>query len=472
MKKTKIICTIGPKSESEEVLKKMVLNGMNVARLNMSHGNHDEHQVRIDRIRKVSEELGIPVAILVDTKGPEVRVRDFEEGSVTLKNGDKFSFVTYDVLGNSERVSITYKDLPDDIEVGSKILVDDGNLEFRVDEVTDEEIKCTVMLGGKISNKKGMNFPNVTLNIPYLSSVDKADIEFAIKNDVEFIAASFVAKPENVIQIKELLKSHDKTNIDVIAKIENQDGINNIKEILKVADGIMVARGDMGVEVPFYRLPTLQKELIQTSRKAGKRVITATEMLESMIDNARPTRAETSDVANAVFDGTSAVMLSAETTIGKYVVSTVKTMAQICTETEQNINYKKRFYALNLTDADTTDAISHSACSIAYDLNSKLIIVFTTSGRTARMISRFRPYSTIIAATTDKKVYRKLALNWGVKPMLVEKYNNVDELFDLATEIAVNSSLTKNGDKVVVVAGTPVQCIGQTNTIKVIEVQK
>lgn len=472
MKKTKIICTIGPKSESEETLKKMIHNGMNVARLNMSHGDHDEQQVRIDRIRKVSEELGIPVAILVDTKGPEVRVRTFENGSITLMTGDKFTFVTYDTIGNNEKVSITYKGLPKDVEIGSKILVDDGNLELKVDSVTDEEINCTVVIGGKLSNKKGMNFPNVTLNIPYISPVDKSDIEFAIKNDVEFIAASFVAKPEDVLQIKALLQEHNKTDIDVIAKIENQDGINNIKSILKVADGIMVARGDMGVEVPFYKLPTLQKELIKTSRQAGKRVITATEMLESMIDNARPTRAETSDVANAVFDGTSAVMLSAETTIGKYVVSTVKTMAQICTETEHNINYKKRFYALDLTDADTTDAISHSACSIAYDLNSKIIIVFTTSGRTARMISRFRPFSTIIAATTEEKVYRKLALNWGVKPILVSKYKNVDELFDLATEIAINSDLTKNGDKVVVVAGTPVQCIGQTNTIKVIEVQK
>lgn len=472
MKRTKMICTIGPNSESVETLKQMALSGMNVARLNMSHGGHEEQQVRIDRIRQVSEELGLPIAILIDTKGPEVRIKTFKDGKITLKKGDIFSFVTYDVEGDETKVSVTYKNLPNDIDESSKILVNDGLLEFDVFEITNDTIKCNCLNGGVLRDKKGMNFPNTTINIPYLSDIDKSDIQFAIDNKVEYIAASFVSNKQNVLEIKNILKEQNASGIDVIAKIENHDGVNNLEEIIDVADGVMVARGDMGVELPFYKLPTLQKQIIKSCRNKGKRVIIATEMLESMIDNLRPTRAETSDVANAVYDGASAVMLSAETTIGKHVVNTVKTMANIIEETEKSINFEKRFLALRLSTDSITDAISHSACSIAYDLNSKLIVVFTTSGITARMISRFRPNAQIIAATTDIQVYNKLALNWGVHPILVDRYGSVDELFNLATKIATDSFETVSGDKVVIVAGTPVQCVGQTNTVKLIEVVK
>lgn len=471
MRKTKIVCTIGPASESEETLVLMAKAGMNVARLNMSHGDHKEHQRRINTIRKVSEKVKLPIGILIDTKGPEVRLKTFKRQSELLTTGDRFTFYSQDREGDAGGVTVTYPRLYKDLKRGNTILVNDGLLEFRVEEIKDTDIVCTVVRGGKISDKKGMNFPNISLGLPYMSEQDKQDLLFAIQNKVDYIAASFVSCADNVRELREFLLENGGHNIDVISKIENYGGVKNIDEIMEISNGVMVARGDMGVEIPFARLPAIQKMIIRKTRLLGKRVITATEMLESMIENPRPTRAEASDVANAVYDGTSAVMLSGETAMGKYPVAVVKAMSEIAEDAENDINFAKRFKELDVIVQNPADAISRATCDAALDLNAKLIIVFTKSGSTARMVSRFRPTAPIIAATFDKQAYTKLTLNWGVKPIITKEYSTTDALFDLADEIAKLHGGCKTGDLIIVTAGMPIGHSDGTNILKIIKVR-
>lgn len=471
MRKTKIVCTLGPASESEEILSGMIKAGMNVARINMSHGNEAEHTKRINLVRKVSEKLKAPIAILIDTKGPEVRIRDFEGGSAQLTPGSEFTFTSRKVVGNSSVVSVTYENLARDLNVGDTILLNDGLLVFQVKSINGGDILTDVIRGGKVYDKKSMNFPGHTLNFDYMSDRDKEDLLFAIKMNVDYVAASFVSNAENVKDVRTFLLENGGHHINIISKIENADGVNNIDDIINASDGIMVARGDMGVEIPFAKLPAIQKMLIKKTRIIGKRVITATEMLESMIENPRPTRAEASDVANAVFDGSSAVMLSGETAMGKYPVEVVSAMSDIAEEAENNINFSKRFKELDVEIRNTADAISRATCVVADGLNAKLIIVFTKSGLTARMVSRFRPNIPIIAATFDKRAYTQLALNWGVRPIITKKYNSTDDLFDLADEIAKVYGNCKSGDTVLVTAGMPIGQGEGTNILKVIKVK-
>ncbi|MBQ6906184.1 MAG: pyruvate kinase [Clostridia bacterium] len=467
MRKTKIICTIGPSSATEEVLEKMILAGMNVARLNFSHGTHEEHKEKIDLIKRVRERLGQPIPIMLDTKGPEYRIKTFVGGSVDIPTGSEFTFTTKDVEGDGSRVSVSYAGLIKDIKVGDKILVNNGLVVFEVKELTNTDAICTTLIGGTLSNRKSMSFPNKVMSGPYLSEQDKADILFGIENDVDFVAASFVSTKSDVLAIRELLDSNGGKNIEIIAKIENQAGVDNIEDICEACEGIMIARGDLGVEIPFVKVPSVQKHLISKCRMLGKRVITATEMLESMIQNPRPTRAEISDVANAVYDGTSAVMLSGESAAGKYPVEAVHNMAQICEFTEQHISYEKRFTTYEFRIKNTLDAISHATCAMSIDVGAKAIVVNSVSGTTARMVSRFRSPVDIIGMTTDKKVWRKLALSWGVKPMLSEQFVSVDVMFYKAMECAKLALELKSGDNVVLTAGPINGRSGNTNTIKV-----
>ena len=468
MRKTKIICTMGPATDSEEVLRSLMLSGMDVARLNFSHGTHEEALVRINRIKKVREELDVPVAILLDTKGPEVRVKDFKDGKVELKEGQKFTLCTDDVEGDENQVSITYKDLPKDIKVGNRILIDDGLIEMEVLSVKNTNILCQVKNGGVVSNKKGVNIPNVSLSMPYMSQKDIDDIIFGIEQDVDFIAASFVRTANDVKEIKHVLRSHGGKGIRVISKIENAEGVDNIDDIIRESHGIMVARGDMGVEIDMQDLPVIQKSLIKKTYCAGKIVITATQMLDSMIRNPRPTRAETTDVANAIYDGTSAIMLSGETAIGKYPVETVKTMASIAERTENDIDYVKRLEIMNFDSRmDVTNAISHATCTTAHDLCASAIIALTYSGGTAIQISRFRPSCPIIAPTLSVKARRQLNLSWGVVPIMSEARSNTDELFDHAVECAQRTGVIQDGDLVVITGGVPMGVAGTTNIMKV-----
>ena len=467
MRKTKLICTIGPSSATEEVLEKMILAGMNVARLNFSHGTHEEHKEKIDLIKRVRERLGQPIPIMLDTKGPEYRIKTFVGGSVDIPTGSEFTFTTKDVEGDGSRVSVSYAGLIKDIKVGDKILVNNGLVVFEVKELTNTDAICTTLIGGTLSNRKSMSFPNKVMSGPYLSEQDKADILFGIENDVDFVAASFVSTKSDVLAIRELLDSNGGKNIEIIAKIENQAGVDNIEDICEACEGIMIARGDLGVEIPFVKVPSVQKHLISKCRMLGKRVITATEMLESMIQNPRPTRAEISDVANAVYDGTSAVMLSGESAAGKYPVEAVHNMAQICEFTEQHISYEKRFTTYEFRIKNTLDAISHATCAMSIDVGAKAIVVNSVSGTTARMVSRFRSPVDIIGMTTDKKVWRKLALSWGVKPMLSEQFVSVDVMFYKAMECAKLALELKSGDNVVLTAGPINGRSGNTNTIKV-----
>ena len=467
MRKTKIICTIGPSSATEEVLEKMILAGMNVARLNFSHGTHEEHKKKIDLIKRVREKLGQPIPIMLDTKGPEYRIKTFVGGSVDIPTGSEFTFTTKDVEGDGSRVSVSYAGLIKDIKVGDKILVNNGLVVFEVKELTATDAICTTLIGGTLSNRTSMSFPNKVMSGPYLSEQDKADILFGIENDVDFVAASFVSTKSDVLAIRELLDSNGGKNIEIIAKIENQAGVDNIEDICEACEGIMIARGDLGVEIPFVKVPSVQKHLISKCRMLGKRVITATEMLESMIQNPRPTRAEISDVANAVYDGTSAVMLSGESAAGKYPVEAVHNMAQICEFTEQHISYEKRFTTYEFRIKNTLDAISHATCAMSIDVGAKAIVVNSVSGTTARMVSRFRSPVDIIGMTTDKKVWRKLALSWGVKPMLSEQFVSVDVMFYKAMECAKLALELKSGDNVVLTAGPINGRSGNTNTIKV-----
>ncbi|HIT59392.1 MAG TPA: pyruvate kinase [Candidatus Faeciplasma pullistercoris] len=467
MRKTKIICTIGPACQDEETMRQLMLAGMNVARLNFSHGTHEDHLQKINTIKKVRTELGLPVAIMLDTKGPEYRIRAFENGSVNLKPGDEFIFTTEDVTGNEKQVSVNYKELAHELEKGDIILLNNGLLSFEVTSVDGIRVYTTVKEGGELSNNKSMSFPTKLLKQKYLSEQDKSDLLFGIENDVDFVACSFVSCKQDVLDIKNFLRENGGSDIDIIAKIENQAGVDNIEDISEACEGIMIGRGDMGVEIPFEKLPAIQKTLITKCRLLGKRVITATEMLESMIHNPRPTRAETSDVANAVYDGTSAVMLSGETAAGKYPVLAVKTMAKICETTEQSIDYTKLFRTSEFQIKNTVDAISHATCGMAIDVNAKVIAVCSLSGMTARMVSRFRSPVDILGLTTDEKTCRKLSLSWGVSPYVCDTFDSTDVLFYTAKRMARDVFKLKSGDKMVVTGGITNGVSGNTNLIKV-----
>lgn len=467
MRKTKIVCTLGPSCSDEATVTAMCKAGMNVARLNFSHNTHEDHKQRIELIKKVREKLGIPIAIMLDTKGPEYRIKTFKDGKITLKEGDSFTFTADDIEGDEKRVSINYKGLPHDMHKGDRILLNNGLMAFEVVSTTETDVNCVVTVGGVLSDRKSMSFPNKTLKQKYLSEQDKQDIAFGIKEGVDFIACSFVSCRQDLVDIKNYLKEIGAQEVELIAKIENRSGVENIEEISEECAGIMVARGDMGVEIPFEELPAIQKKLITKCRMLGKRVITATEMLESMITNARPTRAEISDVANAVYDGTSAIMLSGETAAGKYPVLAVETMARIAENTEKNIHYKKRFLTADFKIKNTVDAISHATCGMAIDIDAKAISVCSLSGMTARMVSRFRPPVDIVGLTTDEKTWRKLALSWGVIPVMCENYPSTDVLFYNAQKLTKQTLGLSEGDKIVITGGVTNGKSGNTNLIKV-----
>lgn len=468
MRKTKIVCTLGPACEKAEILEAMCKAGMNVARLNFSHGTHEQHLQKIELIKAVREKLDLPIAIMLDTKGPEYRIKTFENGKIDLKDGDIFSFTTEDIVGNEKKVSVTYKGLCNDMNIGDRILLNNGLLIFEVVEIKDLEVICKVLAGGELSDRKSMAFPGKVLKQKYLSEQDKADIKFGIENDVDFIACSFVSNAQDLRDVQRYIDSiNPNSRITLIAKIENRSGVDNIDEICEECEGIMVARGDLGVEIPFEELPAVQKKLITKCRLLGKRVITATEMLESMIHNPRPTRAEISDVANAVYDGTSAIMLSGETAAGKYPVLTVKTMARIAEHTEQNIHYNKRFKNTDFKIKNIVDALSHSACGMAIDVDAKCIVVCSLSGMTSRMVSRFRPSMDIIGYTADEKTRRKLALSWGVIPMRAEFFKSTDVLFYSAVNAAKKQLNLQSGDKVLITGGNTSGVSGTTDMIKI-----
>lgn len=465
MKKTKIICTLGPASEEKTTFSKMAEAGMDVVRLNFSHGSHPDFAKKIAMIKEVREEKQLPLPILLDTKGPELRIKTFKNGKITLKEGDPFTFTTEDIEGDERIVSVSYKGICEDMLPGDKILLNNGMMVFRVTEVQAPHVHCIVEIGGELSNRKSMFFPDKELKLDFLSEQDKADLLFGIEQDVDFVALSFVSKAQDVIDAKEFLALHGGSHIDVIAKIENRAGVNNLLDIMKVCDGIMVARGDLGVEIPYEELPDIQKFIISQCRIYGKRVITATEMLESMIHNPRPTRAEISDVANAVYDGTSAVMLSGETAAGSYPVQSVEAMAKIVANAENHIEYIQTIE--NFVIKNSSEALSHSAATLAKDLNAKAIVVCTRTGGTARMVSRFRPNINIIGITTDIHAYRQLALSWGVLPQLTDEYTSIDILFYFAKQIAKKSGLVKKGDTIVITGGTPNGKSGNSNLINV-----
>ena len=468
MRKTKIVCTLGPATDNEEVLRQMMLEGMNVARCNFSHATYDEHKKRMDMIKKLRKEVGQPVAILLDTKGPEVRVKNFKDGRVTLEEGQLFTLTADEVEGTKDKVSVTYNRLYEDLEVGMRVLIDDGLIEMTVEQVDRTNIVCRVINGGVVSNHKGVNVPDVDLSMPYISDKDREDILFGISQDVDFIAASFVQKKEDILQLRRLLEKNGGSDIKIIAKIENAQGVTNIDDIIEVSDGIMVARGDMGVEIPYEEVPVIQKKIIKKVYRTGKQVITATQMLESMIKNPRPTRAETTDVANAVYDGTSAIMLSGETAAGAYPVEAVKTMVRIAERTEQDVDYRKRFYqSARETDADITNAICHASCTTALDLNAKAIVTVTKSGTSARMLSKYRPESDSISCATTEKVCRQLSLTWGVTPIVIKEEKEVFHLFDKAIQAAVKMKLLEAGDLTVITSGVPIGVSGTTNMMKV-----
>ncbi len=471
MRKTKIICTIGPACQNEETLAQMCKAGMNIARLNFSHGDHAEQYEKLTLVKTVREKLNLPIAIMLDTKGPEYRIGTFENGKEMIADGATFTFTTDDVVGDDTRVSVNYKDLIADLNVGDKILVNNGLLIFEVIKLEGNNAVCKTIVGGEISNRKSMNFPNKIMNHKFLSDKDKEDLLFGIKNGVDFVAASFVSTKQDMLDMRQFLDDHGGSEIEIIAKIENRSGVDNIEEICKVADGIMIARGDLGVEVPFMELPSVQKYLIRKCRELGIRVITATEMLESMIHNPRPTRAELSDVANAVYDGTSAIMLSGETAAGKYPVQAVKAMSDIAEFTENGINYARRFKEADYEIYNVVGAISHSTASMAIDVGAKCIVVNSLSGKTVRMVSRFRCPIDIIGMTISEKAWRKLNLNWGVTPVLCERYDTLEDIFDNAMETAKEICSLQVGDNVILTGGLINGQTGNTNTIKVEKVK-
>ncbi len=469
MRKTKIVCTLGPSTQDDNVLKKLMLEGLDVARFNFSHGTHDSHRETFNRVDRLRRELDLPVATLLDTKGPEVRVCQFKEGKIRLTKGETFTLTSRDIEGTQEIVSVTYKNLPKDVKKGGRILLDDGLIELVVEDIVDgTDIVCKVVNDGDVSNNKGVNLPDTRLSMPYLSEKDKSDIIFGIETGYDFIAASFVRCAEDVLEIRKILEEHNCHSIRIISKIENQEGVDNIDEIIRVSDGIMVARGDMGVEIPGEEVPAIQKMIIKKTVAVGKQVITATQMLDSMIKNPRATRAEISDVANAIYDGTSAIMLSGETAAGAYPIEAVQTMVRIALKTEADIDYVKRFNVKGGDiSANVTSAISHATCSTAHDLNAAAIVTVTKSGRTARMISKFKPNCPILGCTTSESVYRHMSLMWGVKPLLMDTKQDSEALFAEALKVAEQTGMVNKGELVVITSGLPLGVTGTTNMIKV-----
>lgn len=473
MRKTKIICTLGPASNKYETVRQLALAGMNVARFNFSHGTHASHLEVFRTVSRVRNELGLPIATLLDTKGPEIRLKDFAEGSVTLMAGDEFTLTTRPVLGDQHQVAITYADLPKDLGAQRRILIDDGLVELKVEEVSDTDIRCRVISPGTISNHKGVNVPGAQISMPYISEADREDLLFGIRTGFDFVAASFARSKDDILRMRKLLDDNGGAHVRIVAKIENAQGVEHIKEIIEVADGIMIARGDMGVEIAFEEIPVLQKRIIKAASMAGLPVITATQMLESMVHNPRPTRAEITDVANAIYDGTSATMLSGETASGAHPVEACQTMARIAERAEEDINYESRFFERSINEHSTTitDAISHGTCLLAFNMHAKAIVTVTKSGTTARMISRFRPDMPIVACTPDACTYRQLSLSWGVVPLTIGEERVTDVLFEQAVNASIGIGVVDSGDLVVLTAGVPIAMSGSTNLIKVLRVE-
>ena len=468
IRKTKIVCTLGPAVDDENMLRQMILEGMNIARFNMSHGSHEEHGHRLEMLKRIREDLGVSVAALLDTKGPEIRLGDFEQKQIVLKQGQLFTLTTNEILGNKESAYITYSGLPYDVTPGNRILIDDGLVEMEVESVVGDEIRCLVKNTGVISARKGVNVPGVTLSLPFINEKDYNDLRFAVEQGFDFVAASFTRTMEDIRELKNILRELGGEKIKIIAKIENSQGVENLDEILSLADGVMVARGDMGVEIPLEEVPIIQKEIIKKVYGVGKQVITATQMLDSMMQNPRPTRAEANDVANAVYDGTSAIMLSGETASGKYPLECIRTMVRIAGRTEQDIDYKKRFQQSKLqTEGSITNAISKATINAAMELNAKAIVTVTESGRTAYMISRYRPFCPVIACTSKEQTYRQLSLSWGIIPLLIDEKEELNELFEEAIKTVIKTSFVSEGDVIVLTAGVPIGTSGTTNLLKV-----
>lgn len=469
MRKTKIVCTIGPATDNEDIMRELMMSGMNVARFNFSHGEYETHEKRFRMVEKLRNELDLPIATLLDTKGPEIRLGKFvDDKPVEIFDGEVYTLTTEDMLCTAEKGSISFKNLPKDVGIGTRILINDGVIELLVEKVTSTDIVCRIIHGGILSNNKGINVPGVQLSMPYLSENDMNDLEFGAKMKFDFIAASFVRTAADINYLRKFTHSLGWFDVRIIAKIENLDGVANIDEILDAADGIMVARGDMGVEIPFEQIPAIQKELIHKGYNSGKQVITATQMLESMINNPRPTRAEITDVANAIYDGTSAIMLSGETAAGSYPVEAVKTMALIAETTENNIDYKAQFSARQSeTNSTVAEAIAHATVTTAHDLNARAIITVSLCGQTARLISKYRPYCPIIGCTMSDVVCRQMNMSWGVMPFIIDEKTNTDDLFDTAVEAAEKRRLVEDGDLVAITAGVPLGVSGTTNLMKV-----
>lgn len=468
MRKTKIICTLGPATDNPEILEQLVEEGMNVARFNFSHGGHEIHRQRMVILKEIREKKRMPVAFLLDTKGPEIRLGDFENGGVMLEAGQMFTLTGEKIMGNENIASIIYPGFAKDVSIGTRILIDDGLVELVVISVKYPEIQCVVRNSGYISNHKGVNVPGIHLRLEYLSEADKKDILFGVENGFDFIAASFTRSADDIRELRRFLEKNGGDDIKIIAKIENQQGVDDIDAIIKEADGIMIARGDMGVELPEEEVPVIQKIIIKKAHKAGKTVITATQMLDSMMKNPRPTRAETTDVANAVYDGTSAIMLSGETAAGKFPVEALKTMVRIAERTEHDIDYRKRFFQRErVANPDVTDAVCHATCTTAHDLNAKAIVTVTKTGLSARMISRYRPDCNIIGCATDEKSWRQLSISWGIAPVLIDEKKEVFELFRHAVNVAKEKNLLKTDDVAVITSGVPIGVSGTTNIIKV-----
>ena len=467
MRKTKIICTIGPATDKTGVLRKLIKSGMDVARINFSHGGHDEHQRRIDEIKRISKEEGKNVAILVDTKGPEIRTGMLKALSIILKEGDEINLTTKDVIGDNKSISVSYKDFPRELNPGDRVMLDDGLIELTVLKTDSENVFCKVLSGGTLGCKKGVNLPGIKISMPYMSEQDRRDILFGIKNDIDYIAVSFVRNANDIFEMRTFLDENSGSDINIIAKIENKEGITNIDDIIENSKGVMIARGDMGVEMPIEEIPRIQKIIIKKCYSVGKVAITATQMLDSMIRNPRPTRAEVTDVANAIYDGTSAIMLSGETAVGKFPLESFMMMDKIAMMTEANIDYKKRFSEIRIGKLNLGNAISHAACMTAHDLEARAILAVTKSGHAARMVSRFRPNCPIIATTTSMKMCRQLALSWGVLPLLSKEMKTIDEVFEQSIEIASASGAVKEGDIIVMMGGSPIGISGTTNLLKV-----
>lgn len=474
MKKTKIVCTIGPASDSEEVLRELFKEGLNVCRLNFSHGTHEEHQIRIDRIKKIRQELNLPIAIMLDTKGPEIRLKNFGVASVMLSKGQQFTLTTRDVTGDETICSVTYTNLAKEVKPNDRILIDDGLIELRVEKIADgTDIVCTVMSDGPVSNHKGINIPGVKIKLPFLSEQDISDLKFGVKNEVDFVAASFTRGPADILSIRKVLEEENGNNIHIIAKIENQEGVDSIDKILEVTDGIMVARGDLGIEIPPEQIPMVQKMIIRKTLRASKPVITATQMLDSMTHNPRPTRAEVTDVANAIFDGTSAIMLSGETAAGRYPVETVKMMNRIAVTAESSLNYEKIVGAVAREHSLTiTNAIAHATCSMAIEMNAQVIVTATASGETPRALSKYKPKAPIVAVTPSEETARRLSLNWDVYPIVTPYFNSTDEMFERCINLAKEHGYVREGELAVLTAGVPIGLVGSTNLLKVETVGK